>query len=170
MRIQSDLRRPERLTFVVIIACALAAVAFASRPAASAQTPAVTTLQFTELDKGSTFKHIRNTKTTHKRANLLGDQNVFTNPLADAAGKVVGKLHAQCVTTVGSLNFMKSKIACSGILVVPGGTLTFQALVNPAAAVAGAITGGTGAYATARGAFTSVDGQGGTKDTITLAG
>ena len=38
--------------------------------AASADAPAGTSLTFTELGKGSTFKHIRNTKTKNQRSNL----------------------------------------------------------------------------------------------------
>ena len=73
--------------------------------AASADAPAATTLTFKELDKGSTFKHIRNTKTRNQRSNLMGDLIVFTSPLADSAGKRVGRIHVSCVTTVGSSNF-----------------------------------------------------------------
>lgn len=137
--------------------------------AASAQAPASRTLTFTELDKGSTFKHIRNTKTKNRRSNLLGDQDVFTNRLADSTGKVVGKLHVECVTTVGASNFLKSKLTCSGVMVIPGGMLTLQAMSSPGiATTSGAITGGTGAHANANGTFTSVDGKSGSLDTITL--
>jgi hypothetical protein len=171
MHLASDLRRPQRLTLVAIVVIALGAIAFASRPTASAQTPATRTLQFTELEKGSTFTHIRNTKTKNRRSNLQGDLIVFTNPVADAAGKVVGKLHVKCVTTTGAPNFLKSKMTCDGIMVVTGGTLTFQALVSPGTPTSnGAVTGGTGAYANARGTLVSVEGRSGSKDTITLVG
>ena len=137
--------------------------------AASADAPATPTLTVAELDKGSTFKHVRNTKTRNQRSNLMGDLIVFTNPLADSTGKKVGKLHANCVTTVGSSNFLKSKMSCTGSMVLAQGTLTFQAIVSPSVATTtGAITGGTGAYANARGTFTSVEGGNGSTDTITL--
>lgn len=138
--------------------------------AASAQAPTATTLTFKELEKGSTFKHVRNTKSKSARANLLGDLIVFANPLADGSGKVVGRLHAGCVTTVGASNFLKSKLTCSGMMVVPGGTLAFQAITSPGTSTTnGAITGGTGAYANARGTFISVEGRSGSATTITLA-
>ena len=73
-------------------------------PGASA--PTGRTLTLTELDKGSTFVHIRNTKTTSQRANSQGDVLAFTYPLAAASGRVVGKLHFDCVTTVGARNFV----------------------------------------------------------------
>ncbi|MEA2190828.1 MAG: hypothetical protein QOI73_949 [Solirubrobacteraceae bacterium] len=165
--------RPVRIALLLLAALAAAvAVAFAvSRSPASAQAPGTTVLTLTELEKGSTFSHIRNTKTKNRQSNLRGDQIVFTNPMADAAGKTVGRLHVECVTTKGSSNFMRSTIACSGVMTLPGGSLTLQALVSPGVATtAGAITGGTGTYAGARGSFTSVEGRSGSKDTITLIG
>ena len=140
-------------------------------PGASAQSPGGRTLSLTELEKGSTFKHVRNTKTKSSRANSLGDVIVFTNPLADASGQVVGKLHANCATTVGARNFLKSAITCHGAAVLRDGTLTWQAAFKVGAStVTGAITGGTGAYANARGAFVSKTDRTGKHDTITLAG
>ncbi len=137
---------------------------------ASAEAPAATTLTFTELEKGGTFKHVRNTKSKSSRANLLGDLIVFTSPIADSAGKTVGKLHATCVTTVGSSDFLKSKLICSGVMALGKSSLTLQAITSPGTATTtGAITGGTGIYANARGVFTSVEGRNGNSaDTITL--
>ena len=55
-------------------------------------------------------------------------------------------------------------------MVTPQGTLVLQAMNSPGVATTtGAITGGTGAYANARGTFTSVeDRKGNSADTITL--
>ncbi len=137
--------------------------------AASAQDPATRTLTFTELEKGSTFKHVRNTKTRNQRSNLLGDLIVFTNPVADSGGKLVGRLHVQCVTTVGSSNFLKSKLTCSGVIATAQGSLALQAITSAASpTTTGMITGGSGAYANARGTFSSVEGKSGSTDTITL--
>ncbi len=141
------------------------------RSPASAQAPGATVLNVTELEQGSTFTHVRNTKTKNRNSNLRGDQIVFTNRVADAAGKVVGKLHVECVTTKGSSNFRTSQAACSGVMTLTGGSLTLQALVSPGVATThGAITGGTGLYAGARGSLVSVEGKSGSKDTITLLG
>ena len=154
-----------------ILALSTLAAASLLGPGASAQSPGGRTLSLTELEKGSTFKHVRNTRTKSSRANSLGDVLVFTNPLADASGQVVGKLHASCATTVGARNFLKSVMTCAGSTVLRDGTLTWQATfkVN-ASTVTGAITGGTGAYANARGVFVSKEDRSGTHDTITLAG
>jgi hypothetical protein len=161
-----------RILVTALALGALAAAALLIGPGASAQSPAGRTLSFTELEKGATFKHIRNTKPKSPRANSLGDVLVFTNPLADASGKVVGRLHASCATTVGARNFLKSVITCDGAAVLRDGTLHWQASFKVgASAVKGAITGGTGAYANARGGFVSAkDERGGSQDTFTLAG
>jgi hypothetical protein len=155
-----------------ILALGALAAAVLVGPGASAQSPAGRTVTLTELAKGSTFKHVRNTRTKSQRANSLGDVIVFTNPLADASGKVVGRLHASCATTVGARNFLKSVITCDGAAVLRDGTLHWQASFKVgASAVKGAITGGTGAYANARGGFVSAkDERGGSQDTFTLAG
>lgn len=138
---------------------------------ASAQNPGGQTLAFTELEKGATFKHVRNTKAKSANTNSLGDVIVFTNPLADASGQVVGTLHGACATTVGARNFLRSVITCDGSLVVRDGTLTWQGAVKVGAStVTGAITGGTGAYANARGVLVSKTDRTGKHDTITLAG
>jgi hypothetical protein len=154
-----------------ILALGALAAAFLLGPGASAQSPAGRTISLTELEKGSTFKHVRNTRTKSARANSLGDVIVFTNPLADASGKVVGKLHVSCATTVGARNFLKSSMTCNGVLVLRDGTLTVQtAFKVSASTVTGAVTGGTGAYANARGTFVSKDDRGNSQDTITLVG
>ncbi|HVF78503.1 MAG TPA: hypothetical protein VNA28_09410 [Solirubrobacteraceae bacterium] len=158
------------LVAVGVSALALLALAFALRSPASAQDPGTTVLTFTELEKGSTFKHVRNTKSASRQSNLLGDLIVFTNPMADAAGKAVGRLHAVCVTTTGASNFLRSKLTCDGVIALAGGTMTLQAITGPGSATTtGAITGGTGAYANARGVFVSTERKnGGSDDTITL--
>jgi hypothetical protein len=150
---------------------ALAAAALLVGPGASAQSPGGRTLSFTELEKGATFKHVRNTKPKSPRANSLGDILVFTNPLADASGRVVGRLHVSCATTAGARNFLKSAITCSGTYVLRDGTLTAQGTFRVGGATTTiAITGGTGAYANARGVLVSKDDRTGAHDTITLAG
>jgi hypothetical protein len=148
---------------------AIVAAAVLLGPGASAQSGR--TLTFTELEKGSTFIHIRNTKTKSPQSNSLGDVLAFTNPLADSSKRVVGKLHVNCTTTIGASNFLKSVITCSGILVLRDGTLTMQANVTPGApTTTGRVTGGTGAYANARGTLVSKSGANGSTDTLALAG
>jgi Allene oxide cyclase barrel like domain len=150
-------------------ALAAGAIAIGSG-SSSAQGPAPRTLNLTELQKGATFTHIRNTKTTSRRANSAGDVIVFTNPVADRSGTVVGKLSAVCTTTTGARNFVKSVVTCNGVLVLPDGTMTWQANISlDSPTTTSAVTGGTGAYANTRGVVVSKQGPHGSHDTITLA-
>lgn len=156
---------------VLVAAVAVIGAATALRTTASAQDSRGRTVTFTELDKGSTFTHIRNTKTGHRRANSQGDLLALTNPLADASGTPIGKLHASCTTTVGALNFVKSTVSCTAVFVLRDGTVTAQAVLTlNADTITGAVTGGTGAYAGARGVFVSRTAKGGSADTVTLLG
>ena len=55
------------------------------------------------------------------------------------------------------------------MLTLADGSLTLQANTSPSSrTTTGAVTGGTGAYANARGVFVSVEGRSGSQDTITL--
>ena len=159
---------PLTLLAVVIILAATTAVV-AVRSSASAQNPGTRTVTFSELDKGSTFKQIRNTKTKSQRTNSLGDMLVFANPIADAAGQRAGKLHVSCTTTVGSRVFTTSTLTCLAVAALRDGTITITTLTKPGATTtSGAVTGGTGAYAGARGAFVSRHTNSGADDTVTL--
>ena len=159
-----------RLALVVAVP-ALVTGAVVVTSGASAQAPAPSTLTFKELERGATFTHVRNTRGAGRQANSQGDLIVFTNPLADSSGKVIGRLHATCVTTVGARNFLRSTMACTGVMALRAGKLTVQVTTSPGnPTTTGAVTGGTGAYANARGVFVSKEADGGSNDTITLAG
>jgi hypothetical protein len=156
---------------VALLVAASGLVAVVAGSGASAQAPATRTLSYTELEKGSTFVHIRNTRARSPRANKMGDQIVFTNPLADASGTIVGTSHVDCTTTRGARNFMRSILVCNGVAVLRDGTVTLQATVSPGIrTTTGAVTGGTGAYANARGVFVSEEQRGGAQTTVTLVG
>lgn len=157
-----------RLTPILALP-ALVTAAILVGSSASAQNAETRRLTFKELEKGSTYAHISNTKSASQRSNSLGDLLVFTNPLADGSGKVVGRLYADCTTTVGARNFLKSVLTCTVVLVLRNGTLTMQANSSPGIGrTTGAVTGGTGAYSNARSVFVSKEAQGGSQDTITL--
>jgi Dirigent-like protein len=150
-------------------AAASATVVAIALPGAAAQTPTARTLTFHELDKGATFVHVRNTPTKARQSNLLGDAIVFTNPVTDASGAPVGRLHASCVTTTGANDFRKSLYTCTAVLHLRDGDLFGQFIAEASASsTAGAVTGGTGAYANARGTIVSTQGDHGSDDTITL--
>jgi hypothetical protein len=160
--------RTTRTAAVLAVLLGLLAATLVLRSSASAQDAGTRTLTLRETERGGTFAHIRNTKGASRRSNLVGDVIVFANPIVDAAGKRIGKTSVSCVTTTGARNFMKSALTCHGISELPDGSLMMQAIIAPNAPVTGAVTGGTGAYANARGVFTSTEGESGSQTTITL--
>jgi Dirigent-like protein len=161
---QLTLRHTSALALAALV---LAAIVASLVSGAMAQNPAAT-LTFKTLDKGSTFKHVRNTRPSSQRANATGDVIVFTNPLTDSSRSVVGTLYAECTTTKGARNFLHSTTTCIGVIDLRNGTFTLQANSKPGVpTTTGAVTGGTGPYANARGVFVADDRSG--KLTITLA-
>jgi hypothetical protein len=164
------LARPIRTAAALAVLLGLLAAVLMLRSSASAQDPGTRTLTLRETERGGTFAHIRNTKGASRRSNLAGDVIVFANPIVDAAGKTIGKSSVSCVTTTGSRNFMKSTLTCNGVTELPDGSLMLQANVRPnAPETSGAVTGGTGAYANARGVFTNSEGSSGSQTVVTLA-
>jgi hypothetical protein len=154
-----------RRSFPIAAALAFAGVVAMIGSSASAQDPATRTVTFTELEKGATFTHVRHDKHASARSNLQGDVLVFTNRLADASGKRLGRQQAACVTTTGARDFRRSIVSCQIGVTLADGTLTVHIMLRPNASVAtGAVTGGTGAYAGARGTVVSRNGT----DTVTL--
>jgi hypothetical protein len=161
---------PRHLALVLLVTGLVGATAcLVVRSTATAQDPAGRTLTFSERDKDAKFTHIRNTKTKSRSANLQGDVLAYASPLLDAAGTRIGKLQWACTTTVGARDFMKSTATCHGVAALRDGTLTFQFNLSPADnTTSGAVTGGTGAYANARGVIVSKGTNAGADDTVTL--
>jgi hypothetical protein len=161
---------PKRLALVLLVTGLVGATAsLVVRSSATAQNPAGRTLTFSERDKDAKFTHIRNTKTKSQSANSQGDVFAYASPLIDAAGTRIGKLQWACTTTVGARDFMKSTATCHGVAALHDGTLTFQFNLRPSVkTTSGAITGGTGAYANARGVVVSKSTDAGADDTVTL--
>jgi len=154
-----------------LAALAAAACAMVLGSAASAQ--GSTTLAFKELNKGSTFDFVDQAPLSTRKGEpsaSAGDRIVFTNPLADATGKRIGRLYIHCTAVIAARLAPKAPYACEGVVVLGGGTLSIQAfLPHAGATVHGAVTGGTGTYANARGTFLSKPTKTGADDTITLA-
>jgi hypothetical protein len=83
-----------------------------------------------------------------------GDQFVISAVLTDRAGKRAGRFDAQCTMTRGGRNLSG---ICDGAYALADGVMFLAARLTPADDVTGAVVGGTGAYAGARGTFTSKD-------------
>jgi hypothetical protein len=99
-----------------------------------------------------------------------GDQFLISATLADRAGKRVGGFEAKCSMTRGGKNL---RGICDGVYALADGEIFLAARLTPADDVSGAVVGGTGAYAGARGTFSSKDrpGEAGgdpSDETITL--
>jgi hypothetical protein len=149
----------------------LAAVTALSAFTGSAEA-ATTTLHFEETEKGSTFAYVDNPPTAKKRHGFptkisAGDMIVLYNPLVEG-GKRIGHLSASCVATKSTRKFAAAGFNCTGTFVLPGGTLAASAIIA-GNATEGAIIGGTGKYAGARGSFTAPETKGpNTPVTVTL--
>lgn len=148
--------------------CSSAVLVFAgSASAASA------TLTFKEPEKGSTFAFVDNGPKSAKKHGFpssisAGDEVIFTNPM-EQEGKLVGKVRVACIATqsASSASFTAAHFVCSGVAKIPGGSLIVAAELGNGA-TEGAITGGTGKYAGARGSFVSKEGKGSSTTTVTL--
>jgi hypothetical protein len=161
--------RSTRTGAALAVLLGLLAAILVLRSSASAQDPGERTLTVTELERGGTFTHIRNTKGAKRQSNLQGDVLAFTNRLADSSGKRIGKISVSCTTTTGARNFLNSTLTCVGVVTLADATLTLQANISPNSRITtAAVTGGTGAYANARGVLVSTEGRSGSQDTITL--
>lgn len=140
---------------------------------ASAQQPA-RTIAFQEVDKGSTFHVIDNPPLSKHRHGFPtrvspGDAYVFTTPLRQG-GKAFGRLRATCTITQAG-NPGRANADCTGVFDLPGGQLWANASTTGNSRVTrGAIVGGTGSFAGARGTFVSRSRKNASDDVITLLG
>ena len=158
---------------LAILAAALVAAAVVAVPVLADTSPDGKTITFKELNKGSRFGFIDNPpKNSHRKAPKfsIGDQFVLANPLQDSAG-ADGELRAICTATKAAPfnnNINGSHPICLGGFTLRDGTLYANVTDASGKQTKGAITGGTGAYAGARGTFESVNTKSGSNDTITL--
>jgi hypothetical protein len=159
---------------------AVVAAALIGSASASPQAATTRTLTFKELAKGSTFAFIDNapkSKGQGEPSASVGDVLTFTNPLVDAAGKRLGRLYMHCTAVVAARRADKATYGCEGAIALRDGTMTVQSLLGAANIGAGrtvtaTVTGGTDAYANARGVVVSKQNKSGAKfssnDTVTL--
>jgi|1185.fasta_scaffold544585_2 hypothetical protein len=141
---------------------------------ATAQSPTTKTLTFKETDKGSTFTLVDNPpRSKSRRAPTLsaGDVFVLSDPLVSTSGAKRGVLQANCSVTRATRNPDKAPVLCQGVFTFKEGQLDALVSSNGLSNVlSGAIVGGTGAYAGARGTFRSANTKTGSNDTVTLLG
>ena len=169
--------RTRRLGVIgALMSAGIAGAVISGGGGASAQAPtaATRTIAFTEVEKAEPccIADIA-PKSRSKREPFMspGDQLVFTQELRATGGKQIGRIYAKCASIAGA-RLTRARYVCEGVYSFADGTLTTAGLARPNATISGVVTGGTGAYANARGTFSSkVDSTGGdSKTVVTLVG
>jgi allene oxide cyclase len=128
---------------------AVGGVAFAA--SSGAQAPGPQTLVLKEKD--GKFAFVDEQPRSKRGRASLGDQLIVSNLLFDSANKRVGSLQAVCTTVKAGRD--NATYLCQGVAHLNDGDLLLEARLQDQVTISGAITGGTGAYANARGTFTS---------------
>ena len=160
--------------FAALTAAALTSAAVAV-PALAQGGGNTTTVSFTELGKGSQFHFVDQAPKTkivkgNPRKISAGDELVISNRLADPGGARIGELQATCTATHTTRRFDKAGFICWGdFTFTDGSTMAANVAGLTAKVTNGAIVGGTGTYAGARGTFTSTEqSNGDSADLVTL--
>lgn len=159
-------RRVAVLAVLVVVAVVVAL------PVLSASGQVAQTISFKEVNKGATFHYVDNPPANPKNKRPVlspGDEFVFTSPIT---GGKSGELRAKCTAEkkapANDTGFSAADPLCTGAFVLRDGTLFASVAEGGAKVTHGAITGGTGAYANARGTFTSTHTKSGSDDVVTL--
>ena len=139
---------------------------------ASAQSPGVRTINLIEHNKGSTEGIVDNPpkmmKNRRRPVFSVGDVFAGSAPVFDATDRTrLGRVHIQCTVTKGGSE-RRADALCTGVYRLRDGQISIAATVHGNAPASGAVTGGDGAYAGARGTFRSHNTRTGANDTITL--
>jgi hypothetical protein len=141
--------------------------------AASPQSPAASprTIAFTEVENKTPCCIVDAApKSRSKREPMMsaGDQLVFSQKVRDPSGKPIGTLYGDC-TAITKAPLTRARFICDGLYAFTDGTMTATGLGGVGApSSTGAITGGTGAYANARGTFSSKATKTGNDTIVTL--
>jgi hypothetical protein len=140
----------------IVLGTTLAASAVAAAVIAGtgqAQDPAGRTLQIKASSPDVRYVDLAPRMRTRRSAPSTGDLVISAGTLADAAGARLGTSHLVCAITDPRGAIQRSILQCTGTWRLRDGTLSFavaDALASDRTVTA-AITGGTGAYAGARG-------------------
>jgi hypothetical protein len=144
--------------------CAVASggVALVAASGGGAQTPATgQTFTLIERTTDSDFSFIDNKPTSPKPGKhgphiSRGDQIAFSSPVFDTNGKRMGRTDAGCVASEPGTFDANAVFTCYGGFRLVNGTILVQQIGKVSAKVSHlVITGGTGAYAGARGSIVS---------------
>jgi hypothetical protein len=89
-----------------------------------------------------------------------GDFVVVHNPVRDESQQRIGSSYSEAMTIVGGKGFERATFMGDLVLVLRDGQITTHGILSASPTSVIAITGGTGAYAGARGTFTTKRGNG----------
>ena len=162
----------KRLAIVLATAGAAIGILAILSASGSAQAPGATTLQLFERERGSSFGFVDNPPKIKNRRNArvsVGDVFAFSSPVFDQSRATrLGTVSVQCTVTKPGTE-ARSESICVGAFQLKDGTIALTApLKGDPRTVTVAITGGTGAYAGARGTLQTTNVRGGAEDIITL--
>jgi hypothetical protein len=157
------MRRTVMLATVISAAGLAAGAALASTGAAQAPGPPTGTKQL--VVRQSSFKVLDHPP--RRRGDgppSAGDASILRYRVFDATGETrLGRMSAICVSTVRPTNQRDQDVQCTSTLTLRDGAIMLEGPGNPLA-----VTGGTGAYAGARGTAEGQDRNGQTTLTLTF--
>lgn len=161
-----------RLAIRLAVPLAAAGAATAVLAAGSgAQAPTARTITLVEKEQGGAGAFVDaapRARNPRRPTASPGDQLVFTAPLHDAAGRErLGTLSAACLIPRATRNPEGASSLCHGVYHLKDGDILAGGLPSGDPTRL-AVTGGTGAYAGARGTVTSTEARGGSTTTIEL--
>jgi hypothetical protein len=121
------------------------------------------TIVLTQPAGGFEFVDLTTPRTARGFDAWPGDHLISTHRLVDAAQSPAGRVELVCTTVRGSRSIDRAVFLCTGVAHLAGGDLFLGARLRPPtpahpSTVRGALTGGTAAYAGARGTFSSTTG------------
>jgi hypothetical protein len=150
-----------RLTLIAAAALAAAAAALLPTGEAQANRSTDTVLKLSVTGTKLSTVDVPPLITSKHSPESPGDEIIAVSKIG---GSATGHRFLVCAATQSAASIEKALYACQVTYTLAGGTITASGVVHLNDTATAAITGGTGAYAGARGVLTSAPG----KDTLTL--
>jgi allene oxide cyclase-like protein len=144
---------------IALASAAAVAAAAIGLPSATARTAGPRTFTLVEHAGGLSAVDLPPIAASATAPPSRGDMVVFNKPLTTPGGRRAGTLHAVCTVTQPHRSIETAMFQCDGTYVLSRGQLTFStaARIGSAPKLTVAVTGGTGAYADARGVIVSTE-------------
>jgi hypothetical protein len=152
-----------RFARIAVPFLAAAIVAGVAATGGNAQTPSGRTIALTENGKKTTTAFVD----TGKKGPSAGDTIVLGIPLTDSATHAAAGTATATCTVLRTTAPAKLPLFCVGVFALSDGDIMVAGRVGPGVDHL-AVTGGTGAYAGARGTMTSTDRAPDTDDVLAL--